>query len=131
MTDTAQLPPHYDPEVSPAEFHDKIILKPVEIDHVWNSDEPKQLMTDLVTRLIREKVGKHGSEWNRHSPYENRWEKAECALIGEYCLQALVFARGDAKVADSYTVAALTNTFFDLLLTFERTDGSFRLEQRK
>lgn len=78
MTEVAQLPPVYDPEVSPAEFHDKVILKPAEVEHVWNSDSPKQLMADMVNRLIRDKVNKHGSEWNRHSPYEHRWEKAEC-----------------------------------------------------
>jgi hypothetical protein len=117
--------------VSPAEFHDRIILKPSEVEHVWSSDNPKQLMADMVTRLIRDKVNKHGSDWNRHSAFENRWEKAECQLIGEFCLQALVFARGEAKISDSYTVGAITNAFFDLLLTFEKTDGSFRLEQRK
>ena len=58
-----------------------------------------------------------------------RWEKAETDIIGEHCLQALVFVRGVAKISDLYTVAALTNTFFDILNPFER--GDLRLEERR
>ena len=121
-----QLPPTYDPEVSPAEFADKPLLKPAEVETVWNSDNPKQTMTEFITRIIREK----GSEWNRHSPYESRWEKAECELIGEYSLQALVFLRDAAKIQDAYTLGSLVNTFFDLLIAFDKGDESLRVQER-
>lgn len=83
------------------------------------------MMSDFAMRLVKEK----GSDWNKHSQYEMRWEKAETDIIGEHCLQALVFVRGVAKISDLYTVAALTNTFFDILNPFER--GDLRLEERR
>ncbi len=92
---------------------------------MWNAEDPKQMMSEFAMRLVKEK----GSEWNKHSQYEMRWEKAETDIIGEHCLQALVFVRGVAKITDLYTVAALTNTFFDILNPFER--GDLRLDERK
>jgi|LauGreDrversion4_2_1035121.scaffolds.fasta_scaffold2397015_1 hypothetical protein len=47
MTEQIQ-PPAYDPEHSPQEFHDKIILKPIEADYLWNSEDPKSLMTNFA-----------------------------------------------------------------------------------
>jgi hypothetical protein len=124
---SAQTAP-YDPEVSPAEFADRIILKPAEVEAVWNSEDPKHLMADFVARNVREK----GSEWNRYSAFENRWEQAEFSIIGEYCLQALVFARGELKIRDLYTVGALTNAFFDLLMAFNNQNpGSIKLNERR
>ena len=113
------------------EWADKVFLKPAEVDLVWVADEPKALVTDMVARIIREKVSKHGSEWNHHSQYESRWERAEFGLIAEYCLQILVFIRGEAGVADAFAAGALVNAFFDLLLLFEKGDGTLRVEQRK
>ena len=84
MTETQ--PPAYDPEHAPAEWQEKIIQKPAEVEHIWISEDPKHLMTEYGLRVIREKVNKHGSDWNKHSQYENRWERAECQIIGEFCL---------------------------------------------
>ena len=128
MSDQQQQQPTYDPEHLVAEWVDKVILEPSEVEHVWNAEDPKQFMSDMINRLVKEKVGKLGSEWNRHSQYESRWEKAECTLIGEYCLQALVYLRGDLKVADSFAIGAVTNAFFDLLMTFQKSDGSLRVD---
>jgi len=110
------------------EWAEKVFLKPAEVEHVWVADEPKALVTDMVARIIREKVSKHGSEWNQHSQYESRWERAEFGLIAEYCLQVLVFVRGEAGVADAFAAGALVNAFFDLLLLFEKGDGTLRVE---
>jgi len=122
------LPPAYDPEHAPAEFAHKVILKPSEVETIWRSDEPKRLMSDLVMRIVKDK----GSEWNKYSQFESRWEKAECDLIGEYCLQALVFAKHEAKISDLYTIGAITNIFYDMLLAFEKGDGSsVRVDERK
>ncbi len=95
---------------------------------MWRSDEPKSQMSDYVMRLVKDK----GSEWNKYSQFESRWEKAECDIIGEYCLQALVFARHDLKLSDLYTIGAITNIFYDMLLAFDKGDGStFRADERK
>ena len=91
---------------------------------MWRSDEPKQLMSEYAMRIVKDK----GSEWNKHSQWENRWEQAECAIIGEYCLQVLVFSRHDCKIPDSYTVGAITNLFYDLLQPFEAKSD---LEKKK
>lgn len=123
--DHHQLPPAYDPEAHPAEFANKIILKPSEVEHVWQAADPKHIMSDFAMRLVKEK----GSEWNKYSQFEQRWEKAECDIIGEHCLQALVFARGEVKITDLYTVGALTNAFFDIMNPFEK--GDLRLQERK
>lgn len=122
-------PHHYDPEATVADFSEKVILKPAEVEHLWNSEDPKKLMVDYVMRIVREKIGRHGSEWNRHSPFEQRWEKAECTMIGEFCLQALVFARGEAKISDSLTVGSIVNAFYDILMPFDAGQG-LRLEHR-
>ena len=102
---------------------------------MWTSEDPKHLMSDLVHRVIRAKVNRHGSEWNRHSQYESRWEKAECDIIGEYCLQGLVFLKGELMLVDLYAVGLLTNVFFDMLLPFEAGsvpgDRTYRVEQRR
>jgi len=123
-----EQPPQYDPEQAVAEWADKVFLKPSEVEHVWTTDEPKQVMSDMVARIIKEKVSKHGSEWNRHSQFESRWEKAEFGLIAEYSLQALVFVRGEANVTDSFATGSLVNTFFDILLLFEKGDGTLRID---
>ncbi len=61
-----QLPPAYDPEAHLAEFANKIILKPSEVEHVWQAADPKQIMSDFAMRLVKEK----GSEWNKYSQFE-------------------------------------------------------------
>ena len=85
-------------------------------------------MSDFVMRIVRDK----GSEWNKYSQFESRWEKAECDMIGEYCLQALVFAKHEVKVSDMYTIGAITNIFYDMLQAFEKGDkSSLKVDERK
>ena len=95
---------------------------------MWRSDDPKHLMSDFVMRIVKDK----GSEWNKYSQFESRWEKAECDIIGEYCLQALVFAKNEVKLTDLYTIGAITNIFYDMLIAFEKGENStLRVDERK
>jgi len=80
-----------DPPQDPFEL---FVLRPEDIDPIWNSEDPKASVMQKVRSHIK-LIEEADPEFNRHTEFEDRYEPPELSFLANFFLHNMVFLKED------------------------------------
>ena len=91
------------------------LIKPDQIQKVWEASDPCAAVKKLVLDHIEEWSETTGQDWRSWDQNENRFEQNELKWIADYNIRNLCFIKSDLGILDHDTVAHIMQVLWKTL----------------
>lgn len=129
ILDDSPMPisPEEEERIKREEKYSKFMIKPDQIEDLWNAEDPCQVAQDHINEYLDAKSKGSGKNINAYNENEKRYEpNQELKILADYVVNGLVVIKQDLSFTDADACADLLQILWDTLNFLDYNPKTFQ-----
>ena len=129
ILDDSPMPisPEEEERIKREEKYSKFMIKPEQIDELWNAEDPCQLAQTYIQEYLDDKIKSSGKDINAYNENEKRYEpNQELKILADYVVNGLVVIKHDMSLKDADACADMLQILWDTLNFLDYNPAKFQ-----